>query len=55
MNRLIADACAAGRKGCILTYKENMISYYEKFGYQNQGVSQSEHGGAVWYDMLLEF
>lgn len=55
MNRLIADACAAGRKGCILTCKENMISYYEKFGYQNQGVSQSEHGGAVWYDMLLEF
>ena len=55
MNRLIADARATGRKGCILTCKENMISYYEKFGYQNQGVSQSEHGGAVWYDMLLEF
>lgn len=55
MNRLIADARATGRKGCILTCKENMISYYEKFGYQNQGVSQSEYGGAVWYDMLLEF
>ena len=25
------------------------------FGYVNQGISQSTHGGAVWYDMVLEF
>lgn len=55
MEALIEDARKAGRKGCILTCKERLISYYEKFGYQNQGVSKSEHGGAVWYDMLLEF
>ena len=55
MNALIANARMAGRKGCILTCKENMISYYRKFGYQNQGLSQSKHGSAVWYDMLLEF
>ena len=28
---------------------------YEKFGYRNLGVSASVHGGAVWYDMILEF
>ena len=55
MNALIANARMAGRKGCILTCKENMISYYRKFGYQNQGLSQSKHGSVVWYDMLLEF
>ena len=55
MEALIEDARKAGRKGCILTCKERLISYYEKFGYRNQGVSKSEHGGAVWYDMLLEF
>lgn len=55
MNGLIADARAAGRTGCILTCKEAMISYYEKFGFQNQGISQSKHGGVLWYDMLLEF
>ncbi len=55
MQALIDDAKAAGRKGCILTCKEQLIPYYEKFGYVNQGVSKSEHGGAVWYDMLLEF
>lgn len=55
MNALVANARMAGRKGCILTCKENMISYYRKFGYQNQGLSQSKHGSVVWYDMLLEF
>ena len=27
----------------------------EKFGYKNLGVSKSVHGGAVWYDMILDF
>lgn len=49
------DARTAGRRGCILTCKDRLIHYYEKFGYQNQGVSQSVHGGVVWYDMTLEF
>ncbi len=44
-----------GRAGCILTCKERLISYYEKYGYHNIGVSKSVHGGAVWYDMVLEF
>jgi len=49
------DARAAGRRGCILTCKDQLISWYEKLGYRNQGVSQSVHGGVVWYDMVLEF
>ena len=44
-----------GEKGLILTRKDRLIHYYEKFGYVNLGVSESVHGGAVWYDMLLEF
>lgn len=49
------DARTAGRRGCILTCKGKLISWYEKLGYRNQGVSRSVHGGAVWYDMALEF
>lgn len=49
------DARAAGRRGCILTCKDQLISWYEKLGYRNQGVSRSVHGGVVWYDMVLEF
>lgn len=55
MNHMIEDARKKGRSGLILTCKERLIHYYEKFGYKNLGVSASVHGGAVWYDMLLEF
>ena len=55
MNHLIKDAKDKGRKGLILTCKDRLIHYYAKFGYKNLGVSASVHGGAVWYDMLLEF
>ena len=55
LERVIADAKAQGRKGCVLTCKDKLIHYYEKFGFQNEGVSESVHGGVVWYDMRLEF
>lgn len=55
MQRVIADARAQGRKGCVLTCKESLVHYYETFGYRSEGVSASTHGGAVWYDMRLTF
>ena len=55
MEHMIGDARNRGRRGLILTCKEKLIHYYESFGYVNQGISQSTHGGAVWYDMVLEF
>ncbi len=55
MDRLIEEAGRRGRKGMILTCKDRLIHYYEKFGYRNMGVSGSVHGGAIWYDMLLDF
>lgn len=55
MERVIADAKAQGRKGCVLTCKDKLIHYYETFGFQNEGVSKSVHGGVVWYDMRLTF
>ena len=55
MNHIIEDARKKGRKGLILTCKDRLIHNYEKFGYKNLGVSKSVNGGAVWYDMLLEF
>lgn len=55
MHAFVEMARVEGRKGCILTCKERLIPYYSKFGYVNKGVSESQHGGAVWYDMILEF
>ncbi|WFR59650.1 GNAT family N-acetyltransferase [Anaerocolumna sp. AGMB13025] len=55
MNHMIEASKSAGRKGVILTCKQNLIPYYSKFGFENKGVSNSQHGGAIWYDMILEF
>ena len=55
MERVIADARTQGRKGCVLTCKAALVHYYEKFGYVNEGRSDSTHGGAEWYDMQLTF
>ncbi len=54
MRHLIADAREKGRKGLILTCKNRLIGFYETFGYRSLGISASVHGGAVWYDMILE-
>ena len=55
LQRAIADCKAEGRKGLILTCKEQKLHYYAKFGFVSEGVSVSEHGGALWYQMRLEF
>lgn len=55
MNHMIEVSKLAGRKGVILTCKVKLIHYYSKFGFENKGVSKSEHGGSEWYDMLLKF
>lgn len=55
MEQMIAVAKAVGRKGVILTCKDKLVRYYESFGFVNKGISESTHGNAVWYDMILEF
>ncbi|MCD7958259.1 MAG: hypothetical protein LUF89_01715 [Ruminococcus sp.] len=35
----------------MLTCKANKTAYYERFEFKNEGVSDSTHGGAVWYQM----
>ena len=39
LERVIADARAQGRRGCVLTCKDKLVHYYEKFGFVNEGVS----------------
>ncbi len=53
---MIEDARKQGRKGVILTCKEEKIHYYAKFGFVDEGVSEeSTHGGAVWHQMRITF
>ena len=55
LERAIADAKAQGRKGLVLTCKDRLVHYYAKFGFVNEGVSKSVHGGVTWYQMRLTF
>lgn len=55
MERAIQQAKAQGRAGLVLTCKERLLPYYARFGFVNEGVSSSAHGGAVWYQMRLAF
>ena len=54
MRHMIEETKKRGKQGLILTCKDRLIGFYETFGYRNLGVSESVHGGAVWYDMILE-
>lgn len=44
-----------GRKGLVLTGKDKLIHYYKTFGFVSEGISESVHGNAVWYQMRLTF
>ena len=55
MNAMIHMARQEKRKGVVLTCKDRLVPYYSKFGFKNEGVSSSVHGGVVWYQMRLEF
>lgn len=55
MKHVIEECRELGRAGIVLTCKDRLVHYYEKFGFVNEGKSASVHGGAVWYDMRLSF
>lgn len=55
IEQAIADAKEQGRDGLVLTCKDKLVPYYAKFGFINEGVSESVHGGVVWYQMRLRF
>lgn len=50
---VIEEARKQGRKGLVLTCKEKLLHYYAKFGFVNEGISQSTHGNVLWYQMRL--
>lgn len=53
MNRFIAFGKEEGKAAILLTCKEHLVNFYESFGYENLGASDSTHGGAAWYDLQL--
>ncbi|MFE8695573.1 GNAT family N-acetyltransferase [Cytobacillus sp. FJAT-53684] len=40
------------REGITLTCKQELVSFYENFGFVNHGMSESTHGGVSWYNLV---
>lgn len=55
MNYVINDLKKQNKIGIILTCKKELITFYEQFGYKNEGISNSTHGNVTWYQMRLTF
>lgn len=53
LERLITFCRQTDMDAVVLTCKAAKLDYYARFGFEDRGVSQSQHGGAVWYDMVL--
>lgn len=52
--RTIIFLCeGVGIERIVLACKEEKVHYYARFGFEELGLSKSQHGGAVWYDMEL--
>ena len=50
-----ADARQQGRRGLVLTCKDRLVPYYAKFGFADEGMSDSNHGGVAWHQMRVRF
>lgn len=55
LRHVIETAKAQGRRGVVLTCKEALVHYYAKFGFADEGISQSTHGGVIWHQMRVTF
>ncbi|MCI6530697.1 MAG: GNAT family N-acetyltransferase [Mesosutterella sp.] len=55
IRRCIEEAKKEGRKGVVLTCRDFRVPYYAKFGFKDEGLSESTHGGFKWHQMRVTF
>ncbi|MDD8048591.1 MAG: GNAT family N-acetyltransferase [Thomasclavelia sp.] len=51
---VINDLKKRNKELIVLTCLKDKISFYERFGFINQGLSTSNHGSEKWYEMSLD-
>jgi len=52
---VIEESRQKKKKGVVLTCLEEKIHYYASFGFINEGISDSIHGGDTWFQMRITF
>jgi len=53
MTAFIKQAHKLNKKNILLLCKDDLIPYYSRHGFTDNGVSESDHGGAEWHEMGL--
>mgnify|MGYP000326954098 CR=1 FL=1 len=53
LHEYIKRAKNSNHQAILLLCKENLVTYYAKFGFEDGGLSESTHGGAKWHEMKL--
>jgi ribosomal protein S18 acetylase RimI-like enzyme len=51
LSRYLVQAQQLGKQRVLLLCKANLVSLYTRFGFIDQGLSASTHGGAIWHTM----
>lgn len=51
MEAIIRESRLTNRRGLVLTCKETLIPFYRRFGFEDEGMSASVHGGVEWHQM----
>ncbi len=54
LSHLAEIAKAQHRQAITLTCLAELVPFYEKNGYQNEGISDSAHAGEIWYNMVYD-
>lgn len=53
LTRFVEQAKDLGKSKVMLLCKEDMVDYYARHGFRDNGISASSHGGAMWHEMIL--
>ncbi len=54
IRRVIEDSKAQGRAGLVLACKDELVDFYARFGFVNEGISnKTYHGGSEWNQMRM--
>jgi len=54
MHAFIKQMQAMNKQDIYLICQEELIGFYEQFGYKRLGVSDSTHGGLQWHEMVIK-
>ncbi|WP_167148134.1 GNAT family N-acetyltransferase [Actinomyces sp. ZJ308] len=53
LRTVIETTRAHGRQGLVLTCLDDLVAFYARLGFVDEGLSPSNHGGVPWHQMRL--